>query len=236
MKRPLLPFVVGALMLLAPACGPGITGSGYVVSETRPVPAYSSLEVHDGLSASLTVGPRSVTVRADDNLLPYLETFVRGDTLVVRERPGISLYRSHVQVVLTNDVLRGVDATGGSQVTAEATASPSFALLASGGSDVVVDGLSAGELTLDASGGSQVQASGAAANLILDDSGGSQVHARSLVAQTADLEVSGGSFLEVTVVAHVTGEASGGSHVTVYGRPTGHLEATGGSTLIWAGD
>jgi hypothetical protein len=236
MKR--LSVVIGLAVsaLLASACGPGIAGSGNVVDETRSVPAYSTMHVEDGLAVAFTIGPRSVLVHCDDNLLPYVETFVRGDALVVRSRPNVQLFSSHILVVASNPTLLGLDASGGSTVTASLAPVTSFTLDASGGSQVVLDEVSAGDFAGDVSGGSQVTATGAASIGTLNVSGGSWMHGRALAVQNAELDVSGGSHLELTVLTHVDGSVSGGSHATIYGNPGGHLDSTGGSAVVWAGD
>lgn len=229
------PWLLGVLALAA--CIPGIAGSGHVVSERRIVQPWTKLDVQNGMSVTMSVGESYVTVRSDDNLLGYLETYVDGDTLVVRERPRTVLYATVAEAIIANPVLEGVDVSGGSHLTAVATPVDELRFTVSGGSHAELAGIVASWMRLDASGGSHVTASGGVTDLVLVDSGGSHVGAAGLTANTALVGVSGGSHLDLTVTTRIEGDASGGSHVTVYGRPANpDLTVSGGSTVTWAGD
>lgn len=219
------------------ACFPGIAGSGHVVTESRTVATWSKLEVHNGLTVSLGIGAPSLTVRTDDNLLGYVETYVDGDTLIVRERPNTSIFATVTEVMLTNPQLEGVEVSGGSHLVAVATPASEFRYTVSGGSHADVSGIAAGWTRLDASGGSHVTASGTTTDLVLVDSGGSHVAAAGFTATNATIGVSGGSHLDLTVSSSVAGDVSGGSQVTLYGRPANaQVSVSGGSVLRYAGD
>lgn len=224
-------------VLVFAACIPGIAGSGHVVTESRSVQPWTKLDVQNGMSVTMSVGQSQVTVRADDNLLGYIETYVDGDTLVVRERPHTVLYATVAEAIIANRVLERVDVSGGSHLTAVATPVDELRFTVSGGSHAALASIVASWMRLEASGGSHVTASGGVEELMLVDSGGSHVGAAGLTANTAHLGVSGGSHLDLTVTSSVGGDVSGGSHATIYGRPTNpNLTVTGGSTVTWAGD
>lgn len=229
------PWLLGVLLFAA--CIPGIAGSGHVVTESRSVQPWTQLDVQNGMSVTMSVGESHVTVRADDNLLGYIETYVVGDTLVVRERPNTVLYETVAEAIIANPVLEGVDVSGGSHLTAVATPVDELRFTVSGGSHAELAGIVASWMRLEGSGGSHVTASGGVTDLVLVDSGGSHVGAAGLTANTAHVSVSGGSHLDLTVTSRIEGNVSGGSHVTVYGRPANpNLSVTGGSTVTWAGD
>lgn len=126
------PWLLGVLALAA--CIPGIAGGGHVVSERRIVQPWTKLDVQNGMSVTMSVGESYVTVRSDDNLLGYLETYVDGDTLVVRERPRTVLYATVAEAIIANPVLEGVDVSGGSHLTAVATPVDELRFTVSGGS------------------------------------------------------------------------------------------------------
>src|SRR5580693_9215027 len=95
-----------ALTLLAFGCGTNsIVGSGKQATEPRNISGFRAVEVKG--SGQLTVeqtGMESLTITADDNLLPYLTSDVSGGrlTLGTKENAGISssspvLYRLTVK-------------------------------------------------------------------------------------------------------------------------------------------
>lgn len=227
-------WLVLAALLLA-GCWPGIVGSGRVVTEQRTVGDWSKLAVANGMTARMVVGPASLTIRADDNLLGYVETYVDGDTLVVRHRPDVVLYTTLTEALISHPVLVGVEVSGGSHVVAEAMTMTEFGLTASGGSHATVTKVATSTMRLDASGGSHVTTSGSVTTLLLTDSGGSHVDGVGLVTRDATVGVSGGSHLDLTVSGVLKGDVSGGSHVTIYGRPqSSTVNVSGGSTLNFA--
>ncbi|GMU62143.1 MAG: hypothetical protein AMXMBFR34_39060 [Myxococcaceae bacterium] len=220
-----------AVALLA-SCYPGISGSGRVVSESRTVPVWNRVEIHSGMKATLSVGQPSVTVRTDDNLQGFIDTFVTGAVLVVQYQPGAWLWATVSEVIITNPAYEGIEASGGSHVAATVAPMTSIHLGASGGSDVNAAGIAGEDVRIEASGDSDVTAVGSANALFLDASGDSDVFATQLPVRTAAVEVSGDSDAEVAVSDSISGSVSGGSDLIVVGRPaSSRLSVTGGSDV-----
>lgn len=85
--------------------------------------------------------------------------------------------------------------------------------------------------SIECSGGSELTLTGASANANIICSGGSRCYAYDFAAQTATVDISGGSNLEITVTESLTGDNSGGSHIRYKGSPSYlNINNTGGST------
>src|SRR5712691_5835883 len=91
-RPPLATFALaaGVALFVAPLPGCDVSvdgraqarGSGVVSTERRSVPAFSAIQVENGIQVVATVGePTSVSVSADDNLLPLVRTGVVDGTL-----------------------------------------------------------------------------------------------------------------------------------------------------------
>jgi hypothetical protein len=202
-----------SLLMLAAGCG-GIHGSGVAHEETRVVPEFTGIQVHNGLSARITVGSeRSVRLDGDDNLLPLVRTTVQNGRLVVEftENGG---YTSTLGLQATVTVPRA-DFVG-----------------ASGGSRVIIENIAANHFTVDASGGSTVTASGGARELQVDLSGGTTLQARELIAEKLQIDASGGSTANVHVSTEARGSLSGGSRLTIMGgADTSNVSLSGDSRI-----
>lgn len=209
----------------------GLVGSGRVVTEDREVTAFKRLAVHSGINVVTSNGPRGLTLRTDDNVQSKVETFVQGDTLVVRLVNNTVLMVGQVNATVSNEVFEGLEASGGSNVTITATPVTRFDLTASGGSDVILRGLSSDDFTVDASGGSDVTIEGAANRGDVIASGGSTLRLHDVSLEALALDVSGGSTLNARVSSMITGSASGGSTVTIVGTPTNRVDRSGGSEV-----
>lgn len=210
-------------------------GNGEIVTQTRTVPAFSRVAVQSGLHATLSQGERSVAFITDQNLQTFLQAYVEDDTLVLRVVRNFSLQpTANLGVIVTNDVLEGLEVSGGAQVSANATPAADWSLTASGGSTVTLSQLQTQRLVIEASGGSRVTAFGLAPHLSATGSGGSQVNTEGTSAEDVIVQATGGSIFHVRASKSVSGAASGGSQVTVSGNPAARtITATGGSLVTW---
>jgi hypothetical protein len=203
---------VVALALATTACDLGGTrGQGEVTSETRQTDTFSRIEAGEGINVSVGIGTASdLEVRAQGNLLPIIVTEVSDDTLRIHSSSSYTTSEK-VEVILATPQLDR--------------------LVLSGGSRGSVDGLASEAFDIDLTGGSVVTASGAANTVSLDVSGGSVAEMGALTATTISVDLSGGSRAEVRATDLVSGSATGGSKVSVFGDADVRVDTTGGSQV-----
>ncbi len=225
-------LLLSALLFALTGCQ-AVVGNGQLTSSTREVTPFRTLSVSNSLNATLTRGARAVEVRADENLQPYIEAFVEGETLVLRARPGVSLSsRNPMQVTIANELLEAVNASGASNVTADLTPVETLRVGASGSSHVILAGVSSTRVEVDASGASDVTLTGSASDGRLSGSGSSNLLLGGLTLSTAEIHMSGSSNLRARISSSVTGDASGSSDVLITGTPTTSVALSGGSNLV----
>jgi len=210
----------------------GGVGSGREATQTRDVGAFKRLQVQGGIVATVTLGARAVSLTADDNLLDLIETRIEGDLLIIRTKDGVSVTTSKgLRAAISNDVLQGVQAGGGSTVTGPATAASTWKAEATGASRITLTGLSSTTATLIAAGGSTLTIAGAVTELTVNASGGSTGNLIDLSATRVTLDVAGGSTMKLGSADAVTGSASGGSTVTIKSARSVTVDSTGGSSV-----
>ena len=79
--------------------GPQVTGSGKVKSETRKVGNFTKIESRGSADCKVTVGKAvGLSIQADDNILPLVETTVEKDTLIINCKGSFS---THNPIVVT---------------------------------------------------------------------------------------------------------------------------------------
>lgn len=225
------PLPLAALLLLA-GCQ-AVVGSGTVTTTSREVPAFRRVSVGSGIDATIATGARAVAVRTDDNLQPLVETVVEGDTLVVRLRPltWVTVHGA-LEATIANDLLEGLDASGGATITSALTPVPTLAVTASGGSRITASPVASTTVRLEASGGSQVTLSGAASGGSAVASGGSDLQLRGLPLESLTIHLSGASDLQARVSGALAGSASGASTATIVGTPSSSVEVSGASRVV----
>jgi hypothetical protein len=218
-------------------CMAVVQGNGVQRTEAREVAEFNSISIGHGFVAEATLGsPASLTLEADENLLPHVVATVSVGRLVVDAPDGTLLMaRSPVKLRIVSPTLTAVEASGESKVTAEASPTDSFSIDASGGSSITLRSLSSDKLTAGGSGLSRLIISGTARQASFHLSGGSSIDGRELATETVGLDGSGGSSGTVRATAQVTGGLSGASHITVLGRPPMvNVGLSGGSTIEMA--
>jgi len=157
---------------------------------------------------------------------------VEGDVLKINLSKNVYKAKS-LKVYLTIIDIKGLQASGGSDVETNGTLKlDDFSAICSGGSDIrlVVD---ANELKFKASGGSDGFITGKAKDFKAMASGGSDIKAFDLEAVDCAVEISGGSDAEINTIGKLIARASGGSDVLYKGNPTNiDSNMSGGSDLI----
>ena len=73
--------------------GRGIHGFGYVLTELRPLPPFTAVSV-SGVGRVIVeqADQPFVEIRADDNVLPYLESEVRSGMLILRQSSNVTFH------------------------------------------------------------------------------------------------------------------------------------------------
>jgi hypothetical protein len=167
-------FIVILFSVIANGClGPSVTGSGRVMSETRNVSGFSSVSLKgSGRVLIEQGGAESLTVTADENLLNYVETEVRGSTLVLGQKNGARLSPS--RDIVFKVTLRKLDS-----------------LDLAGSGDVEARGVQSAKMKIDLSGSGEISAEGAADDLDISISGSGRLRSDSLKSRRTRVDISG---------------------------------------------
>jgi putative autotransporter adhesin-like protein len=189
----------------------GVPGSGNVVSETRPVSGFSSVDLSGAGEVIVDRnGTESLTVSADDNLLPYLTTDVRGGVLTLGTKPGTNVNPSkRIVYKLTAKDLDGLSVSGSGSV--EAT------------------GIKSARLLVDVSGAGQLHVSGSADQQDIAISGSGDYRAPDLDSKVATISISGSGNAALTVSDKLDANISGSGSVEYTGGAivTQHISGSG---------
>jgi len=182
-----------------------VTGNGNVVEETRDISGFTGIHLSSGIDVLLSQGDEfNVVVEADENLLEYIETELKGDVLEVgTDRVNIrKATRKRVHVTLP--VLEQVkissagDCDGQTPFTCE-----DLEISVSSAGDLSLE-VEADRIELDISSSGDVKLAGEAAILNASLSSAGDLHAFDLIAEEVDVDVSSAGDARV----HATKEIS----------------------------
>ena len=212
-----------------------VNGSGRIVTEDFDIRGFSRVDISHAFNVEIIQsGSYEVTVRVDENLQRHLRIEKRGDTLVIGLKPyrRYSLRRVTMEAQVHMPDLRGIDASGASDVRISGFSSAKdFDVDLSGAS--YLDGeITARDVRIQVSGASRVRLRGGAAELYLDSSGASNVDLEDFPVQDADIELSGSSEANVVLNGTLDIDASGASRLYFGGSPSmGRVDLSGASSI-----
>jgi hypothetical protein len=214
--------------------GNTVTGSGKEVGVTRQVGAFSALRLDSSVDVQAHQGATpSVTVHADDNIEPLIETAVDGETLVVRMRKGTS-YRTHhkvvVDVVFTS--LTAVQQRGSGDLHIDRISGPKFESSISGSGDLQIDNAQVGAFALSIAGSGDVNVSGTADEARFGIAGSGDINARNFAAKKVSVSISGSGDAHVNATEMLEAKVAGSGDVTYAGHPRDVSRRVSGSGSI----
>jgi hypothetical protein len=230
--------MVGVVALVAglmTGCDSEIRGSGTLKEETHEVMDFTQVQVAHGVKAQVSVGPKLVVIRGDDNLIGMIRPFVVNNRLEFRVDQTFNVRPVNpITMVIQAPELTWVGASGGSAVEVSLESAKAIDLEADGGSTIRAMGVAADSLGLKASEGSTVEVSGRAKQVKVAMDGGSSIRAKGLDAEAVEVSGSGGARGELRASESVTGDLSDGSTLRVSGEPkTRAVNDSGGSRVSY---
>ena len=212
-RRGRLGATCAGLLLVVSACAV-VTGSGQAGSEVRTVTGFNKIELVETGEVTIAQGKmESVTIEADNNVLPALTSDVVDGTLKLGHKPGTTVVtRNPVRYRVTVAELTGINLSGAGSVT---------------GGDLRVD-----ELEVDISGSGIINLDGSVDTQHIWLSGSGRYQATDLASQVATAELSGSGDVILTVDRELTVNISGVGTVSYAGNASVDKSISGVGRLI----
>jgi putative autotransporter adhesin-like protein len=208
-----LALALFAVVLLLAACS--VTrGSGQLATESRAVSGFSKIDLSGG--GELTIqktGTESLSISAEDNLLPRLTSEVSNDTLILGTKPNTTILpQQPITYTVTVKDLTGV--------------------AVSGSGNIRVPDLTTTALSISISGSGTITVNGTVEDQDLEISGSGGYEAAQLTSKTVKADISGSGTANVLATNVLDVEISGSGTVTYSGNPQIEQEISGSGKLI----
>lgn len=200
--------------LFTAGCGfSGIRGSGNVISEPREVTGFTEVKLNG--TGQLTIdqtGTESLTITADDNLLPYLTSEVSGTrlTLGTKERTSISPSKDVVYRLTVKDI---------NDIT----------VAGSGSADA--KGIHTGRLKVLVAGSGTLATAGAAEVQEITIAGSGDYRGGSLKSKAATISIMGSGNAELDASDRLDANITGSGDVRYTGAPAVTKQILGSGTV-----
>ena len=201
-----------AVVLLA-ACS--VTrGSGQLATGSREVSGFSKVELSG--TGELTIqktGTESLSISADDNLLPRLTSEVSNDTLTLGTKPNTTILPEQ-------------------PITYSVTVKDLTGVAVSGSGNIQVPNLTTTALSISISGSGTVTVNGTVNDQDLEISGSGRYEAAQLTSKTVKADISGSGTANALATDVLDVKISGSGTLTYTGNPQVEQEISGSGKLI----
>ena len=198
MKKITISVVVACVVLIAGCRWVGIRGNGHIKTDQRTISAFANIDASGAFVIEWQNGAPTLRITTDQNLLPYIESHIAGDTLHLRTREQI--WPTHgIKVVISSPTRAAARISGAVKLAARQLSGPKFALESTGAARVTLDG-NIGEL-------------------LADMTGASELNARGLQTKTAEISTTGAADAEVAVSETLKVAITGAGKVSYTGNP-----------------
>ena len=232
-------FCLGiSLIVLFSSCGyiggKRVEGNGNWKTEERTVSAFNSVEAHGAVNVYLSQGPaKPVRIEADENLMEYIEVYVSGNSLMVRNRSGYNLKPTgEMKVFVTIQDFKRVEVSGASDIIGEGSfKNPENISLGVSGAGKIVLQVDAPKVTIDISGAGSVKLEGTTKEVDLGLSGAGSAKCFDLKAETVHAGISGAGNAEVFASVKLTGSISGAGNIKYKGGAAADVSKSGAGSV-----
>jgi len=213
--------------------GPRTSGSGRVVDETRALVGFTALVLSAPVDVTLKAGnSERATVRADDNLLPLIETRVIDGRLEIGIKSGASFRTRHpLKATVEFKQLDAIRIKGSGDVRADTIKAPVLEIAIGGSGDVTIDQVEVDALAVSVHGSGDVIARGRAVSVGVVVDGSGDVDVAGVEARQAAVRIRGSGDVKVNAADTLEVDVSGSGDVRYRGLPQIKKKVRGSGTV-----
>jgi hypothetical protein len=201
--------------------GKSVTASGNVKTETRDVTGFTGISL--SLPAKVTIkqgGKEGLTIEADDNFLPLIETVVeRGQLRIRPTEKNMNFKGRSMKLNITVDVINidSLSVAGSGDIVADQLNSPKLKTSIAGSGDVNIKALTADSVKASIAGSGDLNLGGSANEFEASIAGSGTVKADRLKAKSVVLKIAGSGDASVWATENMKLSIAGSGDVKYWG-------------------
>ncbi|MFC5459131.1 head GIN domain-containing protein [Massilia niabensis] len=202
--------------------GEQVQGSGRIVKQERQVGNFKGLSLSVPAQVELRIGnTEGVTIEADDNLLPLLETVVEDGTLEIRPaRRNLNFRSKSIRIVVQARSIERLSVGGSGSIDADALRTPRLTVEIGGSGSVNLKGVESDALAVAIGGSGALKAGrGTVGKLTVSIGGSGDVDLGRVQSTSAKVSVAGSGEATAWVRNELSVSIAGSGDVNYYGDP-----------------
>jgi len=238
-KRLVLVLLLFAAILSVTACNASITtGSGNLITETREVSNFDSIDLSGSGEVIVTQGGgESLTIETDDNVMEHVKAEVNGGTLNLGFEDGLTaIAPTRLIFTVGVDDLTGLSISGSGDIESDRIETGRLDATISGSGDVQITDLTSDEVKARISGSGEIDLAGEAAAQDITIGGSGKYRAGDLRSESAEVNIGGSGDATVWVTETLFADISGSGSVDYYGQPSVSISGSGSGDITGLGE
>ncbi|MDD7913070.1 head GIN domain-containing protein [Polaribacter ponticola] len=203
-----------------------IKGNGNVVKVKRTTSDYDGIGVGGSFDVILVKGKEGkITIEGEENIIPYIETEVKGNTLRVKYRKNINIRTTKKLVVtITYEDIEKVSLGGSGNITNEGIIKSNDFKVSLGGSGNITLQIDADEVSSNIGGSGNIKLSGNSNELNCSIAGSGSIKAYELRTDKLYANIAGSGSIKTTVKSKIKAKVVGSGSIYYKGNPS-HIDS-----------
>ncbi|MES2634278.1 MAG: head GIN domain-containing protein [Pseudomonadota bacterium] len=201
--------------------GETVKGNGIVKKQERSVGAFRGVELSMAADVEVRLGAvDSVSIEADENLLPLVESSVAKGTLRLKPiRKNLRLDGRTLKIVVTAKEIHELGVSGAGNITATGLKSPRLELEIAGSGTIDAKQVQTDVLEVSIGGSGTIKVGGTTRQFTAEIAGSGDIEAQQLKADEAKVSIAGSGNASLWPVSSLKASIAGSGDVEYYGDP-----------------
>jgi hypothetical protein len=180
--------------------GKRVRGNGNLTTQERSVSGFEGIESFGSFDISIVPSSTSsVKIEAEENLQPYIETYVDGRNLQIRSRDGYNLRpRRDIRIIVSGPVFNTIATHGSGSIIGRSpiTANDDVKLEVAGSGNIEVE-MIAKQISSSIAGSGNINVKGTSDHFSANIAGSGNIRAANLESGDADVQIAGSGNVDV---------------------------------------
>lgn len=221
MKKIFLLTAVITLMTQFSCAQKGIKGNGNVINESRKTESYDKVTLIGSATIELIPGTEGeLIVSAESNIVPYIETIVKGNELIVRFKDNFSYStRKGIKVLVPVKEITDITLKGSGDIMGTKVLNLDNLNITLDGSGDISLNVASQTLKAEVFGSGDIDLKGTSLDFTGNINGSGDLKSKKLITQNSILSVNGSGDIESTTTNKVDALVVGSGDIHVYGNP-----------------
>ena len=214
-------FLAACFIAASPSLAETVKGNGVLKSEVRAATGFTGVGVSLPAKVEVRLGAvESVTVEADENLLPLIETSVRNGSLQIKPvRRNLSIESRAIRVLVQARQIEQLDIGGSGSILAETLRGPRLKLAIGGSGSMDLRGIETDRVDVSVGGSGDVKLAGTVRRFEASIAGSGEVEGPGLLADEAQITIAGSGAAQLGIRKLLDVTVAGSGAVRYFGDP-----------------